>query len=245
MSSTTPWEWEQGFSSAWNLVGKHAHWSDRIRSLTRRTLATTLDVLPTEVLPPIRGDADFRNRVHPYDIVALSERDRVRVPYISVHVRHGDFMVNCTTCPPDLSTYARLVKGVEQELHSRGYAHTIPVIVTSDEADEEWWGDVERYGWKRVQFPPELELDPSPSHNANTGGGHGGGGSGRVVNPVIEAEPTGGWAPGTYGKLWDRMFVEVAIQGFAVGFVGTHASTMSLVAKRRVEHWQRGVVRLA
>ena len=258
VSTSTPWEWDKDFSSAWNLVGKHAHWSDRIRSLVRQTLARTLEVIPKEILPPVVGDPDFREdrdgrTYHPHDIAALAERDRVRLPYIAVHARHGDFLRTCKNpnkaeggkgCAPSLSTFERLIEEVEQELHKRGvgvkagFKQKFPVIVTSDETDEEWWGEVARYGWKRVQFPVSLEAKLSMDDKAK------GSTKGRVINPVIEAEPKEGWPAGTYEKLWDLMLIEVAIQGMAVGFVGTLESTMSRVAQRRVEHWQGGVTRM-
>lgn len=243
VSTTTPFEWEQEYSSGWNLAGKHAHWSDRIRSLARQAIAETLEVIPKEVLPPIYGDRDFREdrdgrAFHPHDIAALQERDRVRVPFICVHARHGDFVANCNPnenhhgCAPDLSTFERMIEEVEQELHSRGvgikggFAHKFPVIVTSDEVDEDWWAEVARFGWKRLKLPAALQLDESESrlHDKDT-------------------EPPGGWSAATYAKIWDRLVVEVAVQGMATGFVGTEGSTMSLVATRRVEHWQKGVTR--
>lgn len=258
VSTTVPFEWERDFSSAWNIVGKHAHWSDRIRSLTRQALAKTLEVIPREVMPPVYGDNDYREdrdgrAYHPHDIAALQERDRVRIPFICIHARHGDFVTHCDEerlaqgrgCPPDLSLYERLIEEVQQDLHSRGtglksgFAQRFPVIVTSDELDEEWWAEVARFGWKRVQFPPSIELDESESPPKAIPGAK------RPVYPIVEAEPPEGWSAATYAKLWDRIIVESAVQGMATGFVGTQGSTMSLTAMRRVEHWQGGVTRFA
>lgn len=164
----------------------------------------------------------------------LDERDRILTPYILVHARHGDFLNNCDSrkaqgkpCSPPLSSIAQYVKEVEDELKQKGIIKEdhgwskdkTPVIVTSDEADSAWWNQVKAHGWKRVVFPKELELPPGVKGRED------------------------GLDPETHKKLWDRMFIEVAIQGFATGFVGTQGSTMSLVAQRRVEHWQGGVAR--
>lgn len=35
-------EWTMAYSSAWNVVGKYARWSDHVRGLARTTLALTL-----------------------------------------------------------------------------------------------------------------------------------------------------------------------------------------------------------
>lgn len=43
-----------------------------------------------------------------------------------------------------------------------------------------------------------------------------------------------------YGK-WYPALIDAIVQSLAVGFVGTDGSTMSLVAKRRVEDWNGGV----
>lgn len=254
-------EWEQEWSSAWNVVGRHAHWSDRIRSLARQTLAKTLRVVPREVLPPIRGDSDFREdrdgrTYHPHDLAALRERDRVRIPFIAVHVRHGDFLEYCQIaqgkkekgikCAPGLSEFERLIGEVEQELHQRGIGYKggepvkFPVVVTSDETDKDWWNEVARFGWKRVEFPSALEWRPQGEPEKYKKKGH----RKKMGKNGIRSEPPGRLPPEMYDVLWDRMLVEAALQGLGVGFVGTQGSTMSLVAQRRVEHWQGGVTRV-
>lgn len=40
------------------------------------------------------------------------------------------------------------------------------------------------------------------------------------------------------------VFIDAAIQSLGVGFVGTDRSTMSMLARRRVESWTDGVVRI-
>ena len=45
-----------------------------------------------------------------------------------------------------------------------------------------------------------------------------------------------------YGE-WYPPLVDVVIQSFAVGFVGTEDSTFSLIGERRVKDWNGGVTR--
>ncbi|KAF8813882.1 hypothetical protein BYT27DRAFT_7131069 [Phlegmacium glaucopus] len=42
---------------------------------------------------------------------------------------------------------------------------------------------------------------------------------------------------------WYPPLIDVVMQSYAVGFVGTEDSTFSLIGQRRVEHWNGGVVR--
>lgn len=228
------------YSSAWNLVGKYARWSDRIRSLARTTLSLTLGMKKRDVMWPGLEDEDWRQdrdgrKFHPHDLKALDERDRVRAKFISVHARHGDFLNDCPRrrekglpCFPTMEEFDKRVKEIEDELKRRGRLTLeegrLPVIVTSDETDEEWWAHVADMGWKRVMFPDELSIPAGLN----------------IRDPKVEED----WGEQVYERLWDRMLVEMAVQGFGTGFVGTQGSTMSLVASRRVEHWQDGVVRM-
>jgi hypothetical protein len=45
---------------------------------------------------------------------------------------------------------------------------------------------------------------------------------------------------------WYRfpVFIDAVVQSGSLGFVGNYGSTMSLIAKRRVESWRDGVVRM-
>jgi len=45
-----------------------------------------------------------------------------------------------------------------------------------------------------------------------------------------------------YGK-WYPIFIDAAIQSGGMGFVGTHGSTMSVLARRRVVSWRDGAIR--
>ncbi|KAG8868988.1 hypothetical protein FRC20_002388 [Serendipita sp. 405] len=236
-ASLVGFEWEQEYSSAWNFVGKYARWNDRIRSLARETLSLTLGLVRRDIMLPVRGDSDWRDdrdgrKFHAHDLRALDERDRILTPFVTIHVRHGDFLSNCEErkqdgrlCSPPLSTFEALVEEIEDELLERGrvlpHMGKLPVIVTSDETDEAWWTEVQRYGWHRVKFPEYLALPPG-----------------------VKGREEEGLSEETHRKLWDRLLIEVAIQGYGTGFIGTEGSTMSLVAQRRVEHWQKGTARI-
>jgi hypothetical protein len=129
-------------------------------------------------------------------------------PFISMHVRHGDFGDWCvglekSKCYAPLSTWSRHVDEVRAHLRQRGVRGSLPVVVTSDEDDEAWWAEVSAKGWYRVNH---VELQTAEK----------------------------------YGK-WYPVFLDAVIQGSGTGFLGTMKSTMSLLAKRRVEDWQNGV----
>ncbi|KAG8807740.1 hypothetical protein FRC17_004291 [Serendipita sp. 399] len=235
-ASPTAYEWEKPTWSAWLLAGQFARWNDRIRSLARETLSRTLGVVRRDIMLPIRGDSDWREdrdgrKFHAHDLRALDERDRILTPFVTIHARHGDFLNNCERrqsegrrCSPPLSTFETLVEEIEEELLQRGvvkgYQGKLPVIMTSDEQDEAWWTEVQRYGWKRLVFPDHLALPPG-----------------------VRGKEEEGLSEETHRKLWDRLLVEIAIQGYGTGFIGTEGSTMSQVAERRVEHWQKGATR--
>lgn len=233
VSTSHEFEWEQSYSSAWNIVGKYARWSDKIRALARESLSLTLGMPKRDVMRPGHGDQDWRDdrdgrKYHAHDLKALDERDKIRVPYISIHARHGDFLENCPNrngkpCYPPLSKFVQYVEEIEEELRSKGVVERgrprLPVVVTSDEKDPQWWEEVAQMGWKRVVFPSSLTIPEGI----------------RGMENDLDKE--------TYESLWNRMLVEVAIQGYGTGFIGTQSSTMSLVAQRRVEHWQKGVTR--
>lgn len=38
-----------------------------------------------------------------------------------------------------------------------------------------------------------------------------------------------------------EMLIELVTQGWGTGFVGTRASSMSLLGERRTVHWQKGI----
>ena len=118
-------EYEHDFAPAWSFVGTHAHWTPQILSLTREILAETFHVEKGSNLPP----------------------------FISMHIRHGDFKRLCPnpsepfdSCFASLSTFAARVDEVKAELRAKGIV-VDHVLVSSDEKDEGWWNEVRKLGW--------------------------------------------------------------------------------------------------
>jgi hypothetical protein len=161
----------------------HMHWSARVQDLADDIIRDVLGVAAGGAIPP----------------------------FISMHVRHGDFGEWCVSadkskCYAPLRTWERHAEAVRAALVARGVRGALPVLVTSDEADEAWWAAVAAKGWHRVD------------HGA-----------------LRTAERYGRWYP---------VFLDAVIQSSGTGFLGTMKSTMSLLAKRRVEDWQNGVAQL-
>ncbi|TFK56649.1 hypothetical protein OE88DRAFT_1670074 [Heliocybe sulcata] len=139
-------------------------------------------------------------------------------PYIAIHVRHGDFRVYCNpapTSPLDGSCFAPL-----SALRTRVF---------------------------------EIQADLLESQGISVPSSH-------VLMTSDESDPEWwdqvremGWrwidhkAEDTAGRLgrWYPVLVDAVVQSGGVGFVGTDRSTMSLLARRRVEDWQGGVTRTA
>lgn len=227
VSSSHIFEWEQDYSSAWNLVGKYARWNDEIRSVAREALALTLGVSRGRLMVPTQLDEDYDPSLHgnqrypPKDLRELDDRDTILYPYIVIHARRGDFINYCANetvgdCFPPLSSFQREVEAVREELWSQKGINVKEedVIVTSNDRSSEWWDEVAKIGWKRVQIPDSIRIEEEEGER--------------------EDVPQ---------RLWKQMLVEAAIQGWSAGFVGTRGSTMSLLAKRRVEEWQKGSTR--
>lgn len=122
-------EYAYDFSPAWRFVGTHARWAPRIEELTDALVRETLNV-PAGVPTP---------------------------PYISMHVRHGDFKVYCGDhsskeggCFASLDAYRAAVEEVRAELRERKGVEVEHVLVTSDEQDPAWWAEVRSLGWTWV-----------------------------------------------------------------------------------------------
>ncbi|KAI0342152.1 hypothetical protein BDW22DRAFT_1331518 [Trametopsis cervina] len=178
-------EYENEYSPAWRKVGAHLHWTEDIEQLAAQYVNTVFG-LPLNRPPP---------------------------PYITVHVRHGDFAEWCwdaetvEECFAPLSAIARRVREVQAELLER-FDINVPmehVIVTSDEKDEDWWAQVETYGWKRMNHDQQRTA--------------------------------------TRFSRWHPLIVDSAIQSNGIGFVGNDRSTFSTLSRRRVMDWHDGVVR--
>lgn len=164
-------------------------------------------------------------------------------PYISVHIRRGDFEQHCpgrlgfqrdkSGCFTPLTIFAEAVESVRQELlHSpssslsKDQIRNLPVIIFSDEPKRtsEWFlgrfhranGTSETW-WSIVHDELKwLSID----HEAAG---------------VDTVKKWGYWYP---------ILVDSVLMSNAVGFVGTKMSTYSLLAGKRVERWNRGPMRL-
>ena len=50
-------------------------------------------------------------------------------------------------------------------------------------------------------------------------------------------------------RTWERLgewyppLIDIVVQSYAIGFVGTEDSTFSLIGQRRVEDWNGGITR--
>ncbi|CCM03129.1 uncharacterized protein FIBRA_05250 [Fibroporia radiculosa] len=179
-------EYEYDYAPAWRFVGTYLRWTPRIEDLAASYVRRSFGLLESDATPP----------------------------YISIHVRHGDFRSWCpsTTAPEDcfapISAIARRVQEVQDEIRERHYV-SIPdnrVIVTTDETDEAWWADVTSRGWVRID------------HDA--------------------------WQTAqTYGK-WYTVILDAAIQSNGLGFIGTDRSTFTTLSRRRVHDWHAGATRV-
>ncbi|CAL1695033.1 unnamed protein product [Somion occarium] len=132
-------EFEHDYAPAWKYVAKHFRWSDRVEDVT----------------------ALYLKRVF-----GLSEDDPVP-PYITIHVRHGDFGGWCweaeqpEDCFAPLPVIARRVREVQAEIRERK-GIDIPmsrVIMTSDEKDEGWWNEVKSYGWVQMDHTEQNTVE--------------------------------------------------------------------------------------
>lgn len=172
-------EYEYDFSPAWRRVGQFMRWEPRLEALGDVYVRRAIGVPDGEPTPP----------------------------YISIHIRHNDFLNWCNGVPREdcfakIPVIARRVREVQDELRSRG-RHVEHVIMTSDEDDPAWWAEVRALGWSSVDHSMTVDL-------------------------------FGPWYP---------VFIDAVIQSNGHGFVGTDRSTMSVMARRRVESWHDGPTR--
>ncbi|KAJ7282082.1 hypothetical protein C8J57DRAFT_89866 [Mycena rebaudengoi] len=134
LSAHSIYEMEHDFGPAWRFVGKHLHFTPKIQQLSHSYLRRAFGVSEPDSIPP----------------------------YISIHVRHGDFKDWCEApvddCFAPLSVIARRVEEVREDLLSRKGISVDHVVVTSDERDSAWWDEVDRRGWVRLDHSQTAEL---------------------------------------------------------------------------------------
>ncbi|KAF9462436.1 hypothetical protein BDZ94DRAFT_1194593 [Collybia nuda] len=132
---TKSFEWEKPWSPVWRKIGRHLQFSDRVLRLTKGYLRRAFSVSSTDQLPP----------------------------FISVHVRRGDFAKTCPDvtfgCLPPLAAYARHVKEVQKAIFFKHNIKVSEVLVASDELDPAFWNQVKAEGWKYIDHGAEQTFD--------------------------------------------------------------------------------------
>ncbi|KAG8925254.1 hypothetical protein FRC01_010446 [Tulasnella sp. 417] len=91
-------------------------------------------------------------------------------PFIAVHIRRDDFDAEfCKShpeaeCHPPLKVFRNRVRQVQEALAEKfgpgtksGNVHD--VIVTSDEKNATWWGEVKRMGWRNIDHGEERTVE--------------------------------------------------------------------------------------
>lgn len=142
-------------------------------------------------------------------------------------MRHGDFGNWCEGVPVEecfasIPVIARRVREVQEELSIKHSGMSVRhVIMTSDERDEAWWDLVKAQGWYRVD-------------HSNTAVQYGRWFVLPSLFPSLRTSPAVVRYP---------VIIDAVVQSKGMGFVGTDRSTFSILARRRVEDWQRGVTR--
>lgn len=143
-------------------------------------------------------------------------------------MRHADFANWCndmllSDCFASMPVIARRVQEVRDDLLKRKGLVVDHVIMTSDEKNATWWDDVVAQGWFGVDHSKTVELY----------------GPWCVSFVCLGIE----WAVTLYVQCRYPVLIDAVIQSSGVGFVGTDRSTMSMIARRRTQAWQNGVVR--
>jgi len=202
----------------WNMVGAHLHFSQNVLSIAIPLLRKTLS------LPAPPSDSSSGN----LEGSTIGEFP----PYISVHIRRNDFTVWCgdvtrDDCLAPLSAYIRRVDEVRGEVLASNPAlrkrveageEELKVIVMTDEphttTDEELAPGTSEKWWAEIE---KLGW--------------------KSVRHDIEGTAE------EYG-LWYPSVIDACLLAHASAFVGTDKSTYSLIAKRRVQDWANGPVRM-
>ncbi|KAL0574626.1 hypothetical protein V5O48_007322 [Marasmius crinis-equi] len=183
-------EWTDAWSPAWRFVGRHLRFREGVLEVANGYLRRAFGI--------------------------KNEISLEIPPFISVHMRRGDFAQVCKDtgkkeCYPKIANYVRMVEEVKEELRAQKGLVIERILVASNEAAEntEFWDQIKKLGWTWVN--------------------HGEGGEQTLYK---------------YGE-WYAPILDVAIQSMSIGFVGSRGSTFSLVSARRVEEWNDGIFRMA
>ncbi|KDR75120.1 hypothetical protein GALMADRAFT_249033 [Galerina marginata CBS 339.88] len=148
-------------------------------------------------------------------------------PFIVVHVRHGDFAFFCgghQDCFPPLSAYQAHVDKIKRELIEKRSLPVPNVVLVSGPSQP-----FVSFSYV-LQARPLAYVDEKSPLFWNNVKSHGW----FFIDHAQEK---------TFERLgeWYPPLVDIVIQIYAVGFVGTEDSTFSLVGQRRVQDWNDGV----
>jgi len=154
--------------------------------------------------------------------------------YIGIHVRHGDFKNWCGQVPVEdcfasIAVLARRVEEIKTELRESRGMTVEHVIMTSDEEDQSWWEQVAEQGWHIVDHSGTVERYGAWYVQVQ-----------RLQSIIIT---TGSWFDLHILTFRYPVLIDAVIQSGGVGFLGTDRSTMSILARRRVQSWHQGIVR--
>ncbi|KAL7410456.1 hypothetical protein BDY24DRAFT_417997 [Mrakia frigida] len=177
------WAGEGGLEvGAWPVVGRHMHWTPELKARGETVARWLFGTSPS-------GEP---------------------VDYISVHIRHGDFLRYCPPPPPPNSTtvqhcwssaqYAYAVETLKKSIFWETGKSIDQVLFTTDEMDPKFLREItEKRGWK-------------------------------TVNEELSMRIRREWGDWEYPTLIDNVLLSRG-----KGFVGTQTSTMSIINARRVE----------
>lgn len=132
-----------------------------------------------------------------------------------------------------MDVYARRVAEIQEEAMERYGVVPEHVILLSDEKDPLWWDQVRERGWYLVEA--DVTADILATHNSWC----------VLVFLLLYL-----WLACRSLIVFSCMrvcrypvFVDAVIQSSGLGFIGTASSTMSTLARRRVEDWNKGITR--
>ncbi|KAG9039316.1 hypothetical protein FS837_001021, partial [Tulasnella sp. UAMH 9824] len=139
------WEWERNPSPTWDAVGTHLHFTQEADDIATFYLQKIFELAVDEDVPPSSSP--------PPQAVQIS------LTTCATSCRNPDDPQSCHTT---LSEYAQHVQELRNELvrihgSNSPSAQVKDVIMLSDEADPEWWAEVERMGWRQTR-PYEEEI---------------------------------------------------------------------------------------
>jgi len=198
-------------------VGQHMHWVPSLENLAVQYVRRAIGANENDPTPPV--SSTLPHVTFPYAELPTSQ-------WIAIHVRHHDFASWCFGVPVEdcfasIPVIARRVREVKEELLERKGIVANHVIMTSDERNATWWEEVTAQGWFSVDHSKTGEL---------------------YGEWYVNSKFTVLFFPNNIDSRYP-VLIDAAIQSGGEGFVGTDRSTMSVLARRRVQSWRDGAVR--